>query len=62
MKTTAQLRREAYEAEGRAEFALAAKLYREAVAAYPSHHEASQLAAHDKARLESNAINCELAA
>lgn len=62
MKTTAQLRNEARDAEDAMKWAEAGRLYREAVAAYPPYHPGSQLAVRDVAGLEAKAKRCELAA
>lgn len=58
MKTTAQLRNEAGEAERALNWKLAADLYTEALRVYPSHHSGSQLAIADKKHLAMAAHSC----
>lgn len=59
MKTTAQIRNEAYEAEKALNWNAAAELYEQAIAAYPSHHAGSQIAIADKKMLQRKADCCK---
>jgi hypothetical protein len=58
MKTTAELRNEAYEAASACRWEEAANLYEQAIAAYPKHDAGSQLAINDKAKLQERATSC----